>query len=101
MVKAKAKDHGHNAEVISKKKKEKKVFAPKFRKFLGNFKRSPEIKVSSKFFSQDLWRSSRRSKIGPDLGPFSTNQEIVLFLSRRQRIFEDLQALRSRPRTSN
>ena len=38
MLEAKAKNQGHNAEKISKKKK-KKVFAPKFRKFFGKFKR--------------------------------------------------------------
>ena len=31
--------------------------------------------MSSKFFSQALWHSSRRNKIGHDLGPFSTRQK--------------------------
>ena len=43
-----------------------------------NFKRSPGKKMSSKFFSQALWRSSRRNKIDHDLGPFSTSQKLVL-----------------------
>ena len=58
--------------------------------------------MSSKSFSQALWRSSRRYKIGHDLSPFSTNQKMVLFSSRGQGIFEDLQASRpASPRTSN
>ena len=58
-------------------------------------------KMSLKFFSQALWRSSRRNKIGHDLGPFSASQKIVLSSSRRQGIFKDLQASKPRPRTSN
>ena len=57
--------------------------------------------MSSKFFSQALWRSPRRNKIGHDLGPFSISQKIVLSSSREQVIFEDLQASRPRPRASN
>ena len=74
-----AKDQRHNVEVISKKK----VFAPKFCKLSGKFtcspkrkkdlwkfQRSPENKMSSKFFSQALPRTSpRRNKIGYDLWP--------------------------------
>ena len=104
MLEAKAKDQEHNAEVISKKKNNnnnKKVFAPKFRKFSRNFKCSPGKKISSKFFSLALWRSSRPNKIGHDLGPFSTSQKIVLSSSQGQGIFEDLQASRARPRTPN
>ena len=54
----------------------KMVFTPKSRKFSGIFKRSPGKKMCSKFFSQALWRSSRRNKIGHDFGPFSTSQKI-------------------------
>ena len=97
---AKAKDQGHKAEVIYKKKlMNKNVFAQKFFKFSGNFKRSPGKKMSSKFFSQPLWRSSRRNKIVHDLGSFSTSQKIVLSSSRERGIFKDL--LASRPRTPN
>ena len=45
-------------------------------------------KMFSKFFPQALWRSSRRHKIGHDLGAFLTSQNILLFSSRRQGIFE-------------
>ena len=95
-------------------KKKEKLFNPKLRKFSGIFRRSPEKKkdlrfllqkfkrsprmnLSSKFFSQACWRSSRRNKIVHDLGPFSTSQKIVLSLSRGQGIFENLQT--SIPRT--
>ena len=53
------------------------------------------------FFSPALWRSSRRIKISHDLGPFSTSQQIGLSSVPRQGIFEDLQASRARPSTSN
>ena len=68
--------------------KNKKDFAPKFGKFFGNFKRSPGKKMFSKFFSEALWRSSIRKKIGRDLGLFSTSQKIVLSSSRELAGFE-------------
>ena len=65
------------------------------------FKRSPGKKISSKNFSQALWRCTRRNKIGHDLGPLSTSQKLVLSSSRGQGIFEDLHSSRARPRTLN
>ena len=95
MLETKAKDQGHHAEVISKKK----VFALKFRIFSRNLKRSPGKNLHSKNFSQALRRSSRRNEIGRDLGPFSTSQKLALSSSRGQGIFEDSQT--SRPRKSS
>ena len=34
--------------------------------------------MSLKFFSEALLRSSRRNKVGHNLGPFSTSQKIVV-----------------------
>ena len=56
---------------------------------------------TNKFFSQVLRRAPRQNNIAHDLGPFSTSQKIVLFSSRRQGVFKDLQGSRSRPRTLN
>ena len=75
------------------------VFATKFRILSGYSKRSPGNNMSSKIFSQALWRSSSWNKIGHDLGPFSTSQKTVLSSSRGHGIFEDLQVLRPRIRT--
>ena len=79
------------------KMENKKVFAPKLLKF-PKILRVLHEKISSENFLQTLWRSSRRNKLGHDLGPFSPSQKIVLFSSRGQGFVEDLQA--SRPRTS-
>ena len=73
------KDHGHNAEVFSKKKKKRSSL--KIRKFSGVL--------------------LDQTNIANDLGPFSTTQKIVLSSNRGQGVFEGLQASRPRLRTSN
>ena len=91
-----AKHQGHSAEVFTKKKEInkkniKKVFAHKF----ASFSQNTSVKNC---FSWVLWCAPRRSDVAHDLGPFSTSQKTVLFLSRGQGIFENLQGLRPRPR---
>ena len=87
-----AQGQGHNAEVISEKKKvfaqkirklfaksgvlqKKEDLALKFRKYSENFKYLTGKKLSSKIFLQALWRSSRRNKIDHYLDQFSTSQK--------------------------
>ena len=97
------KDQGHNGKCSQKKglcsnfrklirKKQaisKKSPRPEIRKFFTNSKRK-------QFFAQILRRAPRWNNIAHDLGPFSTNQKIVLFSSWGQDIFEDLQSWRPR-----
>ena len=82
MLEAKAKDQGHKAQVLSKKKK-KKRFSQKF------FKRSPLKNVFQTIFQA--------------LHKILTFQKIVLSSSRGQANFRGLEASRPRPRprTSN
>ena len=94
-----ARDQGQGPRTPRGSDLKKKVFAPKFRKFSRNLKHSSEKNLYSKNFSQALRRSSRRNKIGRDLGPFSTSQKLALSSSRGQGIFEDSQT--SRPRKSS
>ena len=75
--------------------------SPKKKVFASKIQAISKKKLSLEKFSQAFWRSPRRNKIGHDLGPFSTSQKIVLSSSRGQGIFEDLQASRLRPTTSN
>ena len=92
-------------DTTRKSSPKKKVFAPKICKFSEKFRRSQkkrkkglrsqnssvlQEKMSSKFFSQALWRSLRRNNIGHELGPSSTSQKIVLSSSREQGHFRGL-----------
>ena len=79
MLEAKAKDQGHKAQVLSKKKKKKRT-SQKF------FKRSPRKNASQKIFQP--------------LHKILTFQKIVLSSSRGQANFRGLEASRPRPRTS-
>ena len=79
MLEAKAKDQGHKAQVLSKKKKKKRS-SQKF------FKRSP--------------RKNAFQKIFQPLHKILTFQKIVLSSSRGQANFRGLEASRPRPRTS-
>ena len=78
MLEAKAKDQGHKAQVLSKKKK-KKTSSQTF------FKRSP--------------RKNAFQKIFQPLHKILTLQKIVLSSSRGQANFRGLEASRPRPRT--
>ena len=94
MLEAKAKDQGHKAQVLSKKKK--KRFSQKF------FRRSPKKKkkkVFTKIF-QAISTKKRFPKIFQPLHKILTFQKIVLSSSRGQANFRGLEASRPRPRTS-
>ena len=58
------------------------------------------VKKKKKIFARKFASSLACSSNAHNLGKFSACQKIVLFLSRRQGIFDDLQASRSRSRTS-
>ena len=78
MLEAKAKNQGNNAQVFSKKKKKRKRCTGKNRKFSifpRNF-RCSQKKVFAQKIANFLW-NFRRKKI-LDLGPFLTNQKLVL-----------------------
>ena len=75
-----AKDKGHNAQVFSKKRTKKKVFAQKHHKFSAKFQVFPNRK--KKIFAQKIqifYEISDQAKKGHDLGPFLTNQKVMLF----------------------
>ena len=94
MLEAKAKDQGHKAQVLSKKKKKRS--SQKF------FRRSPKKKKkkrsSQKFFKQSP-RKNAFQKIFQPLHKILTFQKIVLSSSRGQANFRGLEASRPRPRT--
>ena len=82
-------------EITRKSSCKKKVFAQKFANFpqnLGDLHKKKKFSIEN---SQVLWRAAH------DLGKFSASHKIVLSMSRRQGIFEDLQASWPRSRTSN
>ena len=87
------KDQGHNA----KSSRKNKVLAQK----VANFPQNSGDLHKTKIFAQKFASSLACSSNAHDLGKFSASQKIVLSSSRRQGIFEDLQASRPRPRTSN
>ena len=92
MLEAKAKDQGHKAQVLSKKKKKRS--SQKF------FRRSPKKKKkrsSQKFFKRSP-RKNAFQKIFQPLHKILTFQKIVLSSSRGQANFRGLEALRPRPR---
>ena len=94
MLEAKAKDQGHKAQVLSKKKKKRS--SQKF------FRRSPK-KKKKKRSSQKFFRRSPLKdvfqKIFQALHKILTFQKIVLSSSRGQANFRGLEASRPRPRT--
>ena len=91
MLEAKAKDQGHKAQVLSKKKK-KKVFTKIFQAISKKKKRS-----SQKFFKRSP-RNNAFQKIFQPLHKILTFQKIVLSSSRGQANFRGLEASRPRPR---
>ena len=94
MLEAKAKDQGHKAQVLSKKKKKKRSSQKIFR-------RSPEKKKkkrsSQKFFKRSPLKNVFQ-KIFQALHKILTFQKIVLSSSRGQANFRGLEASRPRPR---
>ena len=92
MLEAKAKDQGHKAQVLSKKKRSSQKF----------FRRSPKKKKkkrsSQKFFKRSPLKNVFQ-KIFQALHKILTFQKIVLSSSRGQANFRGLEASRPRPRT--
>ena len=108
MLEAKAKDQGHKAQVLSKKKKKvfTKIFqaiSKKKRSSQKFFRRSPKKKKkrrsSQKFFKRSPLQNVFQ-KIFQPLHKILTFQKIVLCSSRGQANFRGLEASRPRPRTS-
>ena len=91
MLEAKAKDQGHKAQVLFKKKKKRS--SQKF------FRRSPKKKRSSQKFFKRSPRKNAFQKIFQPLHKILTFQKIVLSSSRGQANFRGLEASRPRPRT--
>ena len=116
MLEAKAKDQGHKAQVLSKKKKKKKVFTKISQAISKKKKKKKKKKVFTKIFqaiskkkkkkkrsSQKFFKRSPRKnafqKIFQPLHKILTFQKIVLSSSRGQANFRGLEASRPRPRT--
>ena len=95
MLEAKAKDQGHKAQVLSKKKKKKKVFTKIFQAIS---KKKKKKRSSQKFFKRSP-RTNAFQKIFQPLHKILTYQKIVLSSSRGQANFRGLEASRPRPRT--
>ena len=96
MLEAKAKDQGHKAQVLSKKKK-KKGLHKNFSGDLQKKKKKKKKRSSQKFFK----RSSPKNvfqKIFQALHKILTFQKVVLSSSRGQANFRGLEASRPRPR---
>ena len=98
MLEAKAKDQGHKAQVLSKKKK-KKVFTRIFQAISRKKKKKKKKRSSQKFFKRSP-RKNAFQKIFQPLHKILTFQKIVLSSSRGQANFRGLEASRPRPRTS-
>ena len=96
MLEAKAKDQGHKAQVLSKKKK--KVFTKIFQAISKNLKKKKK-RSSQKFFKRSPLKNVFQ-KIFQALHKILTFQKIVLSSSRGQANFRGLEASRPRPRTS-
>ena len=95
MLEAKAKDQGHKAQVLSKKKKKKGLH----KNFSGDLKKKKKKKRSSqKFFKRSSLKNVFQ-KIFQVLHKILTFQKIVLSSSRGQANFRGLEASRPRPRT--
>ena len=95
MLEAKAKDQGHKAQVLSKKKK--KVF--KIFQAISKKKKKKKKKRSSQKFFKRSPRKNAFQKIFQPLHKILTFQKIVLSSSRGQANFRGLEASRPRPRT--
>ena len=93
MLEAKAKDQGHKAQVLSKKKK-KKVFTKIFQAIS---KKKKKKRSSQKFFKRSPLKNVFQ-KIFQPLHKILTFQKIVLSSSRGQANFRGLEASRPRPR---
>ena len=99
MLEAKAKDQGHKAQVLSKKKKKKGLY----KNFLGDLqKNKKKQKKNKKRSSQKFFKRSPLKivfqKIFQALHKILTFQKIVLSSSRGQANFRGLEASRPRPR---
>ena len=94
MLEAKAKDQGHKAQVLSKKKK--KVFTKIFQAIS---KKKKEKRSSQKFFKRSPLKNVFQ-EIFQALHKILTFQKIVLSSSRGQANFRGHEASRPRPRTS-
>ena len=94
MLEAKAKDQGHKAQVLSKKKK-KKVFTKIFQAIS---KKKKKKRSSQKFFKRSPLKNVFQT-IFQALHKILTFQKIVLSSSRGQANFRGLEASRPRPRT--
>ena len=97
MLEAKAKDQGHKAQVLSKKKK-KKVFTKIFQA-ISKKKKKKKKRSSQKFFKRSSLKNVFQ-KIFQALHKILTFQKIMLSSSRGQANFRGLEASRPRPRTS-
>ena len=94
MLEAKAKDQGHKAQVLSKKKKKKGLH----KNFSGDLQKKKKKKRSSqKFFKRSSLKNVFQ-KIFQALHKILTFQKIVLSSSRGQANFRGLEASRPRPR---
>ena len=98
MLEAKAKDQGHKAQVLSKKKK-KKVFTKIFQAISKKKKKKKKKRSSQKFFKRSPLKNVFQ-KIFQPLHKILTFQKIVLSSGRGQANFRGLEASRPRPRTS-
>ena len=92
MLEAKAKDQGHKAQVLSKKKKKKGLH----KNFSGDLQKKKK-RSSQKFFKRSP-RKNAFQKIFQPLHKILTFQKIVLSSSRGQANFRGLKASRPRPR---
>ena len=97
MLEAKAKDQGHKAQVLSKKKK--KGLHKNFSGDLQKKKKKKKKRSSQKFFKRSPLKNVFQ-KIFQALHKILTFQKIVLSSSRGQANFRGLEASRPRPRTS-
>ena len=93
MLEAKAKDQGHKAQVLSKKKKKKGLH----KNFSGDLKKKKK-RSSQNFFKRSPLKYVFQ-KIFQALHKILTFQKIVLSSSRGQANFRGLEASRPRPRT--
>ena len=98
MLEAKAKDQGHKAQVLSKKKKKKGLH----KNFSGDLQKKKKKKKKKKRSSQKFFKRSPLKtvfqKIFQAFHKILTFQKIVLSSSRGQANFRGLEASRPRPR---
>ena len=98
MLEAKAKDQGHRAQVLSKKKKRKRSSQKFFRRSPKKKKKKKKKRSSQKFFKRSPRKNAFQIIFQP-LHKILTFQKIVLSSSRGQANFRGLEASRPRPRT--